>query len=386
MPLTDDQLATLLAILDGARDVDPSDPRYLALEQAVAHLAKTAKKRRRLARSRARPKYVDRPPCYVCKRRCDQPFAGFVRLCADCAGRTGAMRHQPLDVTGRRALVTGGRVKIGYATALALLRGGAEVHATTRFPNDAAARYASEPDASDWSGRLHVHGLDLRDLGRVLTAVDRWREGPPFDILVNNAAQSIVGAPGVFAALYAREQRALPEAAPDASALALLPAGVDPAALARLDTERADSWRQRLREVAPVDVVEVLVVNAIAPFLIASRLADNLARSPFADRYVVNVSAAEGQFDRANKSERHPHTNMAKAGLNMLTRTSASDLRQDGIYMVSVDPGWLRSEEAAIAPLDPVDCAARVLHPVAQGLAGEPVWGVLLKDFAPIPW
>jgi NAD(P)-dependent dehydrogenase (short-subunit alcohol dehydrogenase family) len=274
-------------------------------------------------------------------------------------------------------------VKIGHATALRMLRAGAEVHVTTRFPADAARRYAAEPDAAEWTARLHVHGLDFRDLGRLVQALEAFRAGPPFDIVINNAAQSVWHPPEHFTALLAAER---PEPKGSRSLAIPLLGGFD-----QLDLRRADSWVQSLGEIAPIEMVEVHVVNAIAPFLVCSLLRDNLARATFADRYIVNVTAVEGQFERPTKSVRHPHTNMAKAALNMLTRTSAADLRCQGIFMVSVDPGWMSREGRDVdpdfqPPLEADDCAARVLHPIASGLAGAPLSGVLLKDFVEVPW
>ena len=415
--MNEEQLATALALLEASRSLDPSSPAFLALERAAAHLYKSAKKKRRLARSRKaqaedeallaatglaqkrlgqeteppgeQPRTLHRQRiCYACKRPYVELHCHYPSLCRACGDRSFAMREAPLDLTGRRALLTGGRVKVGHATALRMLRAGAEVHVTTRFPRDAERRYAEERDASAWRERLHVHGLDFRDLRRLLDALDAFRKGPSFDILINNAAQTVWHPPAYYEALHAGEQRT-PSPAPETHDAALLPLGVS--SLSRLDREREDSWVQSLGQVAPVAMVEVHVVNAIAPFLVCNLLVDNLARSPFADRYVVNVTAVEGQFAREDKPVRHPHTNMAKAALNMLTRTSAADLVTRGIHMVSVDPGWMSSEGKHVSPdvqpaLEAEDCAARVLHPIAAGLGGAPLHGVLLKDFVEVPW
>jgi NAD(P)-dependent dehydrogenase (short-subunit alcohol dehydrogenase family) len=109
------------------------------------------------------------------------------------------------------------------------------------------------------------------------------------------------------------------------------------------------------------------------------------------------VSAIEGQFNRGYKGPGHPHTNMSKAALNMLTRTSAHELLSDGILMTSVDTGWITDErphptktrlasEGFHAPLDLVDGAARVYDPIVRGEAGEDLYGCFLKDYEPAPW
>jgi NAD(P)-dependent dehydrogenase (short-subunit alcohol dehydrogenase family) len=145
----------------------------------------------------------------------------------------------------------------------------------------------------------------------------------------------------------------------------------------------------------------VQLCNSIAPFLLVSRLRPALAAAAATATsgraYVVNVSAMEGQFSRGYKGPGHPHTNMAKAALNMLTRTSAKELLAAGILMTSVDTGWITderpqptrtrlAEEGFHAPLDLVDGAARVYDPIVRGEAGEDVHGVFLKDYAPAPW
>ena len=150
-------------------------------------------------------------------------------------------------------------------------------------------------------------------------------------------------------------------------------------------------------EVDPVELLEVQLCNQTAPFILVSRLRAALAASPSRRTYIVNVSAMEGQFSRGYKGAGHPHTNMAKAALNMLTRTSAAELLSDGILMTSVDTGWITDErphptkmrladEGFHAPLDLIDGAARVYDPIVRGEAGEDLHGVFLKDYQPSPW
>jgi NAD(P)-dependent dehydrogenase (short-subunit alcohol dehydrogenase family) len=285
------------------------------------------------------------------------------------------------------------------------------VHVTTRFPRDAEARFAALADASAWGDRLHVHGLDFRSLPDVLERLDTWSAGPAFDIVINNAAQTVWRPPDYYRALWQAEQQPAPtrfvrsiaptvRRAATTGVLGLPRADTDmvvgPAA-EPLDLRRVNSWVQTLVDIDPAEMIEVQVVNAIVPFLLVARLAPNLQRSPFAIRFVVNVTAVEGRFDRARKSPRHPHTNMAKAGLDMLTLTAAGDLAARGIHMVAVDPGWMSHEgpvdvveqarRAGVEPpLDAVDAAARVYDPIVQGLAGQPLSGCLLKNFVAVGW
>ncbi len=165
----------------------------------------------------------------------------------------------------------------------------------------------------------------------------------------------------------------------------------------QVDLRISNSWSSTGENVSAVELLEVQAVNSFAPFLLLTRLAPLLRRSPHPARYVVNVSAVEGNF-RAGKSGKHPHTNMAKAALNMLTRTLAEDHAANGIYVNSVDTGWISNEaprpqaeqmEAAgfRLPLDVIDAAARVCDPIFTGVRGcDNVWGKYLKDFREAPW
>ncbi|MEO7744707.1 MAG: SDR family NAD(P)-dependent oxidoreductase, partial [Actinomycetota bacterium] len=379
--------------------------------------------------------------CYVCKTRYREVDAFYHQLCPGCAGLNRARREARTDLTGRRALLTGGRAKIGMHIALRLLRDGADTTITTRFPNDAARRFAAMPDADQWLHRLTVVGLDLRDPIQVIALADAVSARGPLDVLVNNAAQTVRRSPGSYAALVEAERAPLPDGPrpqvlalghvpgthPDAltagaltavgptgrltpddlttlaltsgsASLARVAAGtaIDAAGLAP-DLDARNSWTARVHEVDELELLEVQLCNVTAPFVLVSRLRSALAASAARRTYVVNVSAMEGQFGRAYKGAGHPHTNMAKAALNMLTRTSAADLLTDGIVMTSVDTGWITDErphptkarladEGFHAPLDLVDGAARVYDPIVRGELGVDLHGLFLKDYAPSPW
>jgi NAD(P)-dependent dehydrogenase (short-subunit alcohol dehydrogenase family) len=377
--------------------------------------------------------------CYVCKRRYVDVDAFYHQLCPACAARNHARREARTDLRGRRALLTGGRAKIGMYIALRLLRDGAELTITTRFPRDAARRFAAMDDRADWLHRLRIVGIDLRDPAQVVTLADEIAAEGPLDILVNNAAQTVRRSAAAYALLAQAEAAPLPAGPlppirtlrPDGAASGLpAPAGTAPpahwtptphalTALAlsagsaspeRIAAERAidagglvpdldavNSWSRHVEHVDPVELLEVQLCNQTAPFILVGRLRAALAASSARRTYVVNVSAMEGQFHRGYKGPGHPHTNMAKAALNMLTRTSAHEMLRDGILMTSVDTGWITDErphptrmrlagDGFHAPLDLVDGAARVYDPIVRGEAGEDLHGCFLKDYEPAPW
>ena len=480
---SDDELATALKVLGQAQFLGEDDEAYVALRRACGKFYKDVKKQRKIAKrdaiaaadravvestatgsaSRIDDETAGIPlvsavtgavagtlqvarGCYICKTKYTTVDAFYHQLCPECAALNHAKRDARTDLTGRRALLTGGRAKIGMYIALRLLRDGAHTTITTRFPHDAVRRFRSVPDSDDWIHRLRIVGIDLRDPAQVIGLADSVAAAGPLDILVNNAAQTVRRTPGAYGPLAEAEAAPLPAGPlPEIETFGhtsdLHPAALvgsveahpvlagDPMTAARLEaasaagqlTEQAmtagsadlsridagglvpdevtvNSWTQNLGQVDALELLEVQLCNQTAPFILISRLRPAMAASPARRTHVVNVSAMEGQFARRYKGPGHPHTNMSKAALNMLTRTSAAEmLEADGILMTAVDTGWITDERPHVtkvrlaaegfkAPLDLVDGAARVYDPIVRGEAGEDVHGVFLKDYAVSAW
>ena len=378
--------------------------------------------RRRLERPRA---------CYVCKEPFSELHFFYDSMCHTCAEYNYRKRTPEGSLEGRTALITGARIKIGYQAALMLLRAGARVIATTRFPKDAAQRYAQEPDFESFTDRLTLYGVELRHCPSVEAFSDHvLATYPRLDLLVNNAAQTIQRPMAYYASLLAREDeplRCLPApqqrlleaheglvsrdrysarslakmADPNPSSATDLefPKGLHDEDGNQLDLRTMNSWRLKAEDVDTSELIEVHLVNAISPFILVSRLQALMRKTGNHDKHVVNVSAMEGCFSRNTKTEKHPHTNMAKASLNMLTRTSAGDFAKKGIFMNSVDTGWVTDEDPHLhamrkrhvddfhPPLDAIDGAARVVDPIFTGYAsGTHPWGKFFKDYFPTDW
>lgn len=404
-----------------------------------------------------RDQLINPQACYVCKKSYTRLHHFYDSMCPECAEYNYAKRFQTAPLRGQIALITGSRLKIGYQSALMMLRAGAHVIATTRFPVDSALRFSREADFNQWKDRLDIYGLDLRHTPSVEIFCNYVEQKyHRLDLLINNAAQTVRRPPGFYGHLLENERRSFNEFSDDvklilqayqeckqklfpsepstsgATALTIswdgkmrgvglsasaalsqvpythdhtlqveqvFPQGKLDADLQQVDLREMNSWRLRLGEIQTAEMIELQLVNAIAPFVLCNKLSALMKRDNTGKKHIVNVSAMEGKFHRFTKTDRHPHTNMAKAALNMLTHTSASDLANYGIYMNAVDTGWVTDEDPAHLarrkedmhdfqpPLDIVDGAARVCDPFFNGILTGKHWrGKFLKDYFPVDW
>ena len=396
--------------------------------------------------------------CYICKAEFTKLHFFYDTMCSTCAEFNYQKRFQSADLKGQVALITGSRLKIGYQATLMMLKAGATVIATTRFPVDSALRYSKEKNFKDWEDRLHIYGLDLRHTPSVEFFCSHIEHNfDRLDILINNAAQTVRRPPGFYTHLIPNETKALKELPEDVQKLminyhicttkldsfaianpesdsthpvswhgklpgiglresaqlsqipyaydntlssdTIFPKGELDVDLQQIDLRTNNSWRLKLGEIQTLEMLEIQLINAIAPFVLCNKLAPLMKKDCTGQKHIVNVSAMEGKFMRFKKGERHPHTNMAKAALNMLTHTSASELANYGIFMNAVDTGWVTDEDPAQLsklkkdmydfqpPLDIVDGAARVCDPFFDGINSGKHWcGKFLKDYVPIDW
>jgi len=383
--------------------------------------------------------------CIICKTTFLQGHSFYARLCLDCGNLNFSKRQQTADLRGMIALVTGARVKIGYGVALRLLRNGATVIATSRFPHDGAKRYAAEPDFLEWQHRLQIYGLDLRHLYSVEQFTQHiCKFYPRLDIIINNAAQTVRHPSGFYRHLIEFESLSLEKLPPEIQPLvsqnhvvnrenpallaqtelaeaefaqnpaflsqiplipedrednsALLPPGMYSDDGQQLDLRPFNSWLMKDDEVSILELLEVHIINAIAPFVINSRLKQFMSNCQQTNKYIINVSSMEGRFNDVDKPWRHPHTNMAKAALNQMTRTCAKEYAKHRIFMNAVDPGWISfqhpyhqakamQESGVYPPFDVSDAAARICDPIYLGInQNKTPFAKFFKDYREIDW
>ena len=342
--------------------------------------------------------------CYCCNEIYTLAHSFYNRLCPSCADLNYEKRFQNQDLTNRNVIITGGRVKVGYATTLKLLRNNANVVLTTRFPALALEQLAQESDYADWKSRLVVYGLDLRNLKAINEFILFYKSKfKSLDILINNAAQTIKYPDNLLIG-WSSNPKLIANSTPIFKEVKSLEYAKNEKTVVRLnrfgqpvDSRDKTSWNSTLEEIELHELIEVNLINQIAPYVLIKELKPLFNQSNFAEKFIVNVTSSEGMFSYTKKTIFHPHTNMTKAALNMMTLTSAKEFAESSIFMTSVDVGWISTgakeslrekqfENGYIPPLDSVDGASRILDPIIQGINGTILHGVLLKNYKVSSW
>lgn len=362
--------------------------------------------------------------CYMCKRHIKYNINCVCELC-NVINNNKKSEYKNLE--GHYAIVTGGRVKIGYYTTLKLLRLGATVLVTSRFPNDALTRFANEKDYEEWKDRITVYGLDMRHLESVIKFIDYVEKNiPHLDILINNAAQTVKRPPQFYKHLVKNETHALDEnkikgefikkndklnmldfcstnvfqhnseRIPLSVALTMSHFGdekdVDESYFPtekydndgqQIDLRKNNSWNSKIDDLSIMEILEVQIINNIAPTMFISKFKKLMVNNNKNSKHIINIQSPEGMFS-VEKSSVHPHTNMAKAALNQLTQTIAEEFIKDNIYVNSVDVGWSTSCLPTFIhpPLSYEDSVARIMDPIFS----EKYYGKLLKDYRIAEW
>ena len=423
--------------------------------------------------------------CYICKQKLglDNINNFYGSLCKKCGDYNYSFREMKLDFTGRIAIVTGGRIKIGYFIVKKLLSYGCKVITTSRFPKDTLFKYKADPEYDLWKDNLIIYPIDFRIIQSTMKFVEYIKKNfSHVDFLINNAAQTVRRTTEYYEYLMPVEVKKLPKEdnkkiinndylniqnqlsenfekeksksfeSTDFNIVKIdlqkeskkkqiinslkslinesnkndndtyIPLSVIASQIKIMEekeqpkicimggegqpydfAEGKNSWNFELDEIPLEEFIEVQIINAWTPYYLCAKLKPLMMKSPFPDKYIVNVTAVEGIFNHFKRST-HVHTNMAKAALNMLTRTCGKYLEKCGIYMTCVDTGWVshmnemnkiidneekdKSEyEMATVPLDELDGAMRVLHPIIEGIKNKKYFsGILLKDYVKSKW
>ncbi|KAJ5860925.1 uncharacterized protein N7529_008235 [Penicillium soppii] len=375
---------------------------------SMDHILRTAQ-HTKLKKQKEPRKFSEKMRCYICRYvfSASEAHELYPSLCRQCGmfnvGCAQLSLPDRLNLTGKFALITGGRINLGYSTALRLLRCGANVIVSSRYPADAAARYAKETDFSQWGSRLKVVGADFRtakDAFRLVHIVKNllcaWEGENKFenqrrlDILINNAAQTLTDPIKAEVEAIAREEQLK-----DHTATKLLLASTSDSYKPRVrgglqsswissiesgktklyiendaknnqaeiqnthkglrTTNDADpaksSWVQSLSEIPYEDLISAHSVNAFVPLILCRELLKNMGSEPPHSKhqphgYIVNVSSREGILEDVphsrSKAGHHVHTNMSKAAINMITETEAQTAwKSRRVAMNTVDPGYM---------------------------------------------
>ena len=407
--------------------------------------------KKRKSQSRLKKKYHFY--CYTCKHRLipENIHEFYGNLCKKCGNYNYSFRTLKLDLSGRIAIVTGGRIKIGFYIASKLLSYGCKVIVTSRFPKDALFKFKEHEDYETWKKNLIIYPIDFRFFESTIKFINYINDNFPYlDILINNAAQTLrrttsyykyllpietkelneeeelkivkndyvslqkqliegVNKKGNLDSFEKKENKKLPFST-FTSLLKIMDEKMQPnVKLMGNDGQPYDfshgknSWNLEFDEIPFEEFIEVQIINSWTPYYLCTKLKPLMLKSPFPDKYIVNVTAVEGIFNHFKKTT-HVHTNMAKAELNMFTRTCGKYLKNQGIYMTCVDTGWVSpmneinnlfdenkkedyEEEYASVPLDELDGAMRVLHPIIEGVKNKNyLYGILLKDYIKSDW
>ena len=448
IPTQNDQNKEDDIIVEDTKDVE--DKKYL-------------KKKRKKAFENKKKEFHDYTftNCYICKQKLypDDIHLFYGNMCKKCGDYNYSFRSLTLNLSGRIAIVTGGRVKIGYYIATKLLSYGCKVLTTSRFPKDTLLKYQQHPEYEKWKNNLLIYPIDFRFFNSVVKFIDYINQNfSHIDILINNAAQTVRKTTSYYKYLLPIEMKELKQEDENKiiktdylfrnqnklddelklknnkeeikNALTtkqdeyneFLPLSVIASQIKIMEEKKQpiinelgndgqpydfshgkNSWYLEFDEIPFQEFTEVQMINAWVPYYLCVKLKPLMLKSPFTDKYIVNVTAVEGIFNHFKKTT-HVHTNMAKASLNMFTRTCAKYLKNFNIYMTCVDTGWVSpmseinkildnntknnfEEEFKNIPLDELDGAMRVLHPIIEGIKNKNyLSGILLKDYVKSNW
>jgi NAD(P)-dependent dehydrogenase (short-subunit alcohol dehydrogenase family) len=371
----------------------------------------------------------------------------YTEMCIECGNINLERRDVKKDLTGKIAIVTGGRIKNGYETAIRLLRNNCTVIVTSRFVDDCLDRYKKDKDYEKFKKNLFIYQLNLLSGENIKNFVQYiTKTFYKIDYLINNAAQTIERPAEFYKHLIDRAHaknetqsvHLVSEPLDKSESTKLSTSPIDGCYVAQklnpnndskiivqrdvsefkylkvdqmsikhkedkisdffppgkfdqygqqIDLRTKNSWILEADDVDISEVAEVVLINSIAPYILCKYLKPLLTKTGNDYSWIINVTSMEGIFNWNKKPTRHPHTNMAKASLNMFTRTSGRYYIKSNIVMVCVDTGWNNSQYPNSYDIDtPIDCAdgaARILDPIYRELKTH---SIFYKNFKKHNW
>lgn len=316
--------------------------------------------------------------CYRCKKFYNQSIIidRYIDFCLTCGLFNYEKREDHVDLKDKVAFVTGIRQKIGLSIALKLLRCGAKVIGTTRFPQFTWYNYAKQPDFDEWKDKLVIYKCDFLNINKVHEMIV-YLKTHNISIIINNACQTIKASPIYYEKLTCVEESIKCLTYEGNISTEANITGDELIQIGKviefnnfddvLDIPIKDqsSWVKHIGDIDPGEIMEATVINQMVPTLIINSLKNELV----GDKFIINVTCLEGTFN-CNKTGAHPHTNMCKAAMNMLIRT----LFEEGdLNVYSIDPGFVSGVNPQMNhyPLSTDDASAQILYPIIQFYKGK---------------
>jgi NAD(P)-dependent dehydrogenase (short-subunit alcohol dehydrogenase family) len=352
------------------------------------------------------PEIEQKRVCYNCKKWHDMnyTFSRYKYMCFDCGIYNYKMEKEIADMTNMTAFITGIRHTIGYSLALKMLRNNCTVIGTSRFPMCALYNYQQESDYDLWKDRLIICQCDFLNIDSVNKTIELVKSYKPH-IIINNACQTVRPSRGYYERVIGVEtelkKRIICDKQENLGNNQIIKVETDIAhvnqwsklhniskvevgtdfiipvnSMRNIKDLTLDpinnSWHLQLEQVSMTELLEVNAINQIVPTIIIQQLLEHMSKPAF----IIQVSAKEGTFASNKKSEMgmHPHTNMCKAGMNMLIRT-LYESKKPGYYFYAVDPGYVSGPnlDDQDYPLSADDGAQRCIYPIISYMKGKPL-------------
>lgn len=362
--------------------------------------------------------------CYECKKYYDNTFclSAYKAYCFDCGIKHYSNKIESVQLNGYTVFITGIRVKIGFATALRILRNGGKVIGTTRYPHFAISNYAKEPDYNMWKSNISIIKCDFLNIESVYKLLDIITSNNyQINAFINMAFRTVKTSTFYSEAVRSIETNLekrfyleneqlnnftnvvkyngaqnkqilfdndiLSKANTNSLVTYQMPVKIN-IFKDVVDAKLECSWDKTIDKIDPKEIVECMAINQLVPTLIINSLKSKLI-NPL--KTIINICSFEGQFNYEKKTDKHIHTNMCKSALNMLIRSLCED--SDPTFRAfTIDPGYVSGKktnpELNELPVSMDDAAAKIMWPIFRHFKGNPLdksW-IKIRNYNKEPW